>query len=204
MLAVKAAALVAEGYMVYLIAGLVLWVTAHMLKRVAPGLRQDLDKAFGANIPRFLISLALFLSVAMMFVGYRRMDFTPIYTPLPEIGWITDILMFVSLFMMGIGPVGGQLSAKYRHPMLWGFFLWAVAHLLVNGDLASILLFGVLGLWAPLQVRLINLHEGPWKRPKPGNALQDWKLALGTLFLFCFIALVHWIFDHNPFLGTYP
>ena len=105
---------------------------------------------------------------------------------------------------MGIGPAGGQLYAKYRHPMLWGFFVWAISHLLVNGDLASILLFGGLGLWAPLQVRLINAHEGPWERPKPGNALQDWKLLLATLFIYCFIAMIHWLFDHNPFLGTYP
>jgi uncharacterized membrane protein len=190
--------------MIYLIAGVALWWAAHLLKRLAPGLREDLDKALGRGAPRGLIALAILASVVLMVVGYRSAGWISVYTPVPHMGWATGILMAVAIFMMGIGPAGGQLYAKYRHPMLWGFFLWAVAHLLVNGDLASIILFGGLGLWAPLQVRLINAHEGPWERPKPGNALQDWKLLLATLFLFCLIAMIHWLFDRNPFLGTYP
>jgi len=55
-----------------------------------------------------------------------------------------------------------------------------------------------------VQVRLINSHEGPWQRPMPGNALQDWKLGLTTGFIYVVIAGIHWLFNHNPFLGTYP
>jgi uncharacterized membrane protein len=196
--------LAAEERMLYLILGLLVWMSAHMLKRVAPGLREDLDKSFGRNIPRFLISLVLTLSLVLMFIGYRRADFISIYTPIDGAGHLNNVIMLVALFLMGVGAAGGRLSAKMRHPMLWGVILWAFAHLIVNGDLASLILFGGLGAWAVLQIQLINGHEGPWERPKPGDALSDWKLALTTLFLFVLIAGIHWLFNHNPFLGTYP
>ena len=54
-----------------------------------------------------------------------------------------------------------------------------------------------------MQIHLINRHEGPWERPMPGNAIQDAKLLLAVLFLYVVIALVHWLMDRNPFLGTY-
>ncbi len=190
--------------MTTLLIGLALWWAAHMMKRMAPNLRRDLSAALGERITRGLISVFLLASVVLMFLGFRAADFTPVYSPLPGMGYVNNILMLFALFLTGVGPAGGRLSARWRHPMLWGVVVWAVAHLLVNGDLASVVLFGGLGLWAVVQVRLINSHEGPWQRPMPGNALQDWKLGLTTGFIYVVIAGIHWLFNHNPFLGTYP
>ncbi len=190
--------------MTELLIGLVLWWGLHLFGRMAPGLRRDLTQALGEKIAKGLIGVVLILSVVLMVRGYRAMAFVPIYTPLPGMGHLNNLIMLVALFVFGIGIAGGRLNAKIRHPMLWGLILWSVAHLLVNGDLASLLLFGGLGLWAPLQMRLINQHEGPWERPLPGDVSRDWKLALAALFLFVFIAGIHWLAGHNPFLGTYP
>ncbi len=183
--------------------GLALFVLAHMLRRVAPAVRRDLDKALGERLAKGLLALVMLAGVVLMVKGYRAAAVIPVYTPLPLMGWVTNALMLVALFAAGIGPAGGRLSARFRHPMLWSVVIWAVAHLLVNGDLASILLFGGLGLWALVQIHLINRHEGPWERPMPGNAIQDAKLLLAVLFLYVVIALVHWLMDRNPFLGTY-
>jgi len=190
--------------MLKLVIGLVLWIAAHVFKRVAPGVRRDLASAIGEKPSRGIISVILLGSVVLMFIGFRQAGFIAVYTPLPDMGYVNNILMLAAIFLAGIGPAGGRLSARMRHPMLASVIVWAFAHLLVNGDLASILLFGGLGGWAVLQILLINGHEGPWERPKPGNALQDWKLALTTLFIFVVIAGIHWLFNHNPFLGTYP
>ena len=189
--------------MIKLVLGLILWWSAHLLKRVAPALRRDLSMAVGEKASRGVIAIVLFASVFLIVIGYRQADFVPVYTPLPAIGFLADIMLLVSLFMVGIGPVGGRLSARFRHPMLWGVFIWAVAHLLVNGDLASLVLFAGFALWALVQIRLINQHEGPWERPMPGNSLQDWKLFLSVLFAYCVIAGIHWLFGLNPFAGTY-
>lgn len=189
--------------LIKLLLGLVLWWAAHFLKRLAPGVRRDLSTALGQGPSKGLISLALLGGAVLIFLGYRDAGLTPVYTPIAGIGYLNNLLMFVALFAMGVGPVGGRLSAKFRHPMLWGLIIWSVAHLMVNGDLASVVMFGGLGLWALIQIRLINQHEGPWERPMPGNALQDYKLVLTTLFIYVVIAGIHWLFDHNPFLGTY-
>jgi uncharacterized membrane protein len=189
--------------MTELLVGLALWIIAHLAKRVMPGIRRDMAKALGERSTRGVIATVILVSVVLMVLGYRSMEFISVYTPFPWAGHLNNTLMFFALFAFGVGPAGGRLSARFRHPMLWGVFLWAVAHLLVNGDLASILLFGGLGLWSLVQRRLINQTEGPWERPMPGNALNDYKLLLGVLFLYALIAGIHWLFGHNPFLGAY-
>lgn len=189
--------------MVLLIGGLVLWMLAHFLQRVQPQLRSDLRAAIGTNASRGVMTLAILAALVLMVLGYRSADMTPIYTPIAGIGHLNNLLMLIGLFVFGIGSAGGRLSARLRHPMLWGAVIWAVAHLLVNGDLASLVLFGGLGLWALAQMYFINLHEGPWEVPMPGNAVQDWKLGLIVSFMFLIITGIHWLLDHNPFLGTY-
>ncbi len=189
--------------MIYLLVGLGLWFSAHMLARLAPGLRRDIDSAIGQKASKGIISIVLLAALFLIVTGYRGADYVAVYTPLPGVGHLNNLLMLIALFTFGIGRAGGRLSARIRHPMLWGVFIWGVAHLLVNGDLASIVMFGALGLWGPVQMYLINQHEGPWERPMPGNALQDWKLALIVLFAFFVIAGIHWLLGHSPFLGTY-
>jgi len=189
--------------MIYLLVGLAMWWGAHLMKRVLPELRRDMDKTIGIGPSKGIVSVLILASVALMVIGYRAADFTPLYSPIPGIGYLNNLLMFPALYLMGVSPSGGRLSTKIRHPMLWGMFTWTIAHLLVNGDLASVVMFGGLGSWTLVQMRLINQHEGPWECPKAGAPLQDYKLALTTLFLFVVITGIHWLFDRNPFLGTY-
>lgn len=189
--------------MIYLLVGLAMWWGAHMLKRILPAMRRDMDKTIGVGPSKGIISLLILASVVLMFIGYRGADMTPLYTPLPGMGHLNNLAMLPAIYLMGVGPSGGRLSTVIRHPMLWGMFVWATAHLLVNGDLASVVLFGGVGLWTLVQMRLINQHEGPWEKPKAGAPLQDYKLALTTLFIFVVVSGIHWLFDRNPFLGTY-
>ena len=56
--------------------------------------------------------------------------------------------MLVAVALIGAGHSKGRARGWLRHPMLTGVVVWAVAHLLVNGDVASLVLFGWLGLWA--------------------------------------------------------
>ncbi|MFQ5438051.1 MAG: NnrU family protein [Paracoccaceae bacterium] len=189
--------------MVKLGIGLLLWWLAHSFKRVFPAMRRDLAKTLGEGATKGLVSLALLAALVLIVIGYRQAPIIALYAPLPGMGHVNNLLMLIALFAIGIGPAGGRLAARFRHPMLWSVVIWAVSHLLVNGDLASVVMFGSLGLWALVQVRLINQHEGPWERPMPGNALQDYKLALSALFGFVVIAGIHWLFGFNPFLGSY-
>ena len=65
----------------------------------------------------------------------------------------------IGFYMIAGSIIGARISRFIRHPQLTAIKLWAVAHLLVNGDLASLTLFGGLLIWAVLAVMLINRQE---------------------------------------------
>jgi uncharacterized membrane protein len=181
-----------------LILGLVLWTVAHLFKRVAPGLRAKLGDTPG----KMLVTVLSLAAVVLMVVGYRRADFDPVYTPLPGMGHLNNLLMLIALFLFGVSHSKGRVKAMIRHPMLISVIIWAVAHLLVNGDVASIVLFGWLGVWAVVSMLLINAQES-WTRPAPGGLRSDAIAAVIALVLYGVIAGIHIWLGYNPFLGTY-
>lgn len=184
--------------MTLLILGLILWVTAHSFKRLVPGVRDPLgDKG------KALVALVILAGVVLMVKGYRAADTEALFTPLAGIGRLNNVLMLVSIFLLGAGHGKGIVAARVRHPMLWGTAVWAAAHLLVNGDLASVVLFGGIGLWTFVQMALINRGEGAWQRPETGPISGDIKVAVITLVLYGVIAGVHTWLGYSPFLGTY-
>ena len=181
-----------------LILGLVLWTAAHLFRRVLPGPRARLGEGPGKMLVAVLSLAALFLIV----IGYRRAEIDPVYTPMAGIGHLNNLLMLIALFLFGVSHSKGQVKAMIRHPMLWSVVIWAVAHLLVNGDLASIVMFGWLGLWALVEIVLINA-QAEWKRPAPGPLRSDAIALVIALVLYGLIAGVHIWLGYNPFQGTY-
>lgn len=185
--------------MTILIFGILLWVLPHLFKRLAP--RQHL-----MLMPqvRAMVAGLVVVGVVLMVIGYRMTGVQHnLYDPLPGMGHANNTLMLISIYLFGVGGTRSVLISKLRHPMLLGMVTWATAHLLVNGDPASVLLFGALGAWAVLEMVLIN-RAGAWKRPKPGSLKGDAKNLVGTLLIYGLIAGVHIWLGHNPFLGTYP
>jgi uncharacterized membrane protein len=112
---------------------------------------------------------------------------------------LNNLLMLAAVALMGMGRSRGRARAWLRHPMLTGVTVWAVAHLLVNGDRASLVLFGGLGLWAVAAMALINAREPHWTRPEPGPASGDLRLAVITVVAFAAIAGIHTWLGYWPF-----
>ncbi len=184
--------------MTILVLGMALWVLAHLFKRIAPARRAALgDKGKG------MVAGVLLLSVLLIIIGYRTADFIPVYTPLAGMGHLNNLLMFGAIYLLGVGSSKGVLAAKLRHPMLMGVMVWGIAHLLVNGDLASLILFGGMIIWAKAEIIVINRSEGPWAKPEPGPKSKDIKLLGITLILYAIFAAIHTLLGHNPFMGTY-
>lgn len=123
--------------MTLLIAGLILWTATHYFKRLMPARRAAMgDKGKGP------IALLIVASLLMMIFGYRWAEFIPVWSPPAFFTHINNLLMLIAFFVFGMSATTGRLRGKMRHPMLLSVKIWAVAHLLVNGDLASIILFG--------------------------------------------------------------
>ena len=121
--------------MTMLISGLLLWSMAHLFKRLLPRQREALGKA-----GRGLVALAILGSLVLMVFGYRAAETEYLYA-LPGWAWhANNTLMLIALFLMDIGRVRGVVRTKIRHPMLTSVLLWTIAHLLVNGDTAAVVL----------------------------------------------------------------
>lgn len=173
--------------MAWLILGVLLWVAAHLFKRVLPGVRASMGKA-----GRGAVALAIVAGIVLMVIGYRSAELEYLYD-LPLWVWhLNNLLMLFAVFLMGAGQAKGVVAAKLRHPMLTGVVIWSVAHLLVNGDVPSVILFGGLGLWAIAEMLIINRAEGPWTPPAPGPIRKDLVVAAVSVVLYGLIAGVHY------------
>ena len=186
--------------MTLLILGMILWWGAHLIRRMTPGFRTNLTERFG-DASRGIVAGGIFLGLLLMIFGYRGSDFIPVYTPASWATHLNNLLMICAVILMGAGSSKGRARTWLRHPMLTGAAVWSVAHLLVNGDLASLILFGGIGLWALFQMRVINAAEGPWERPVPGPIQGDIKLLVISAVVFVVIVGIHSLVGPSPFPG---
>lgn len=177
--------------MTFLILGLVLWAAAHLFKRIAPGPRARLgDPAKG------LVALALVASVALMVIGYRSAEFVYLWDPPRFLIHVNNLLMLGAVFLFTAEGVRAPIIGGMRHPQLTAVKIWATAHLLVNGDLASVILFGGLLAWAVVEVIVINRAQPVWT-PKPVKPGANLKAVIGTVLGTAIIMAIHgWIGPH--------
>ncbi len=184
--------------MTTLILGLVLWTVAHFFKRVAPVRRASLQDRLG-NASKGVFALALLAALALIIIGFRGAPHIPVYEPPTFLRHVNNLLMLLAVALFGLGNSKSRFRGALRHPMLTGAAVWAVAHLLANGDLASVFLFGWMLLWAIAQMRLINRSEPDYIPPEPGTAAGDIRLGVITLVIFGAIAGVHTWLGYFPF-----
>ena len=178
--------------MALLIAGVLLWSGAHFFKRVAPKTRAAMgDPGKG------LIAALLVASVVMMWFGYRWAPFVPVWYPPEWLKHVNNLLMVFAFYLFGVGAAKGLLAARIRHPQLTAVKIWAVAHLLVNGDVASFVLFGGILVWAVAEVIVINRAQ-PWDRPTDVSVMGDAKALVIGLVLLAVVTVLH------VWLGVWP
>jgi len=99
--------------------------------------------------------------------------------------------MLVAVYFMAASILKSRITAKVRHPQLTAIKAWALAHLLVNGDTASFVLFGGLLAWAVLSVILINRAGKPALQVPAFSAIREGLTLLVTLVAFGGIAMLH-------------
>jgi uncharacterized membrane protein len=179
--------------MTLLILGLVLWYAGHFFKRAAPQARQDLG-----DIGKSIVAIVIVGGVVMMVIGYRGLDTPQLWYPPAWTVHLNNLLMLLAVYLYAASGTKARAGISMRHPQLTGFKTWAVAHLLVNGDLASIVLFGGLLAWAVLEVIVINRSQPDWTRPAWGGPSAEVKALAGTVIVFAIITFVH------AWLGVWP
>lgn len=180
--------------MTLLILGLALWWGAHLFKRLAPGARAGLGDA-----GKGLVAVAVLASVVLMYFGYGAAKETADvwWGRNPALVGINNLLMVLAVYLYAASGTRAALARKIRHPQLTAVKTWALAHLLVNGDLPSFVLFGGLLAWAVVSVILINRAQPEWVPPvaKPG---AEWKAVVGTVVVLVVIMLIHNWLGYQP------
>ncbi|MCU0801031.1 MAG: NnrU family protein [Rhodobacteraceae bacterium] len=175
--------------MTVLILGLALWCAAHLFKRLAPGLRGSLGQP-----GKGLVAIVLLASVVLMVLGYRSADTTFYWGRSAALVGINNLLMVIAFYIYAVGgPKGPRIwiGTKLRHPQLTGFAIWAGAHLLVNGDTASFVLFGGLLIWALVEMIVINRQDGPWTPPARAPRRQEFTYVIASVVIVAIVMAIH-------------
>lgn len=181
--------------MTLLIIGLLLWSLPHLFKRLAPDARAKMgDKAKG---PVALVSIA---GIVLMVIGYRMADPAPVaWGRHPATVGINNLLMLFAVYLFAASGMKTWITSKIRHPQLTGVKVWVLAHLLVNGDGPSFVLFGGLLVWAVLEVILINKQSKPAKATGPFETKKEIMAVVGTIVVYAVMAGVHYWLGYPTF-----
>jgi uncharacterized membrane protein len=133
-----------------MILGLVLFLGVHLLT-TQRGLRARFVVSMGEGGYKGFYSLVSLAGLGLMvwgFAHYRSAGMINVWYPPAAFRHITEALMLPAVILVAASYIRGRIYSTLKHPMLAGVKLWAVAHLLANGDLGSIILFGGFLAWA--------------------------------------------------------
>lgn len=180
--------------MAYLILGLILWSAGHFFKRVAPDMRAGMG-----NAGKGVAAMIIVVGVVLMVIGYRAADGAVFWGRHPATVGINNLLMLLSVYLFAASGMKTALARKMRHPMLAGVKVWALAHLLVNGDVASFVLFGGLLAWAVIEMIVINRAQPDWTPPTPAPKRKEVIAVVASIVLYGVIAAAHYHFGYPAF-----
>ena len=188
--------------MTILILGLILFLGLHSLRIFAPGWRDGQYARLGEQKWKGLYSLAAIAAFAIMVWGYAlaRPDAPVLYEPPVWMKHVNATLMLLAFIFVATNQrPAGRIKSAVKHPMLVATKLWALGHLMANGDLASVLLFGSFLVWAVAD--RISLKRRPAAVSVPGTWKDDAFAVVGGLVLYgLFTWKLHaWLFGVTPF-----
>lgn len=139
--------------MAYLILGLVIFLGVHSVRILADGWRTQVRARMGEGAYKGVYSLLSLLGLGLIIWGFGVARETPVVLWTPPMGMrhAASLLTLVAFILLAAAYVpGNAIKARFHHPMVLSVKAWALAHLLANGMLAHLVLFGSFLVWAVL------------------------------------------------------
>lgn len=189
-----------------IILGLVLFFGAHMFttRREA---RARVIASMGEGpykIAYALVSLAGLVLIVWGFAHYRADGWIQVWTPPQVLKHLNILLMLPAVILVVAAYIRGRIYATLKHPMLAGVKLWALGHLLANGDLGGIILFGSFLAWAVFDRISLKRRTDPGSPPIPvggvGNDLIA--IAVGVVVYLALAFAFHPVVIGVPVMGS--
>ena len=180
--------------MVRLLAGMVVFLGVHSISIVAPAWRDRMAAAIGEWPWKGLYSIVSLVGFLLLVGGYAaaRLDPVVLYVPPAGLRHVAALVMLPVFPLLLAAYLPGRIKTATKHPMLVAVKAWALAHLLANGMLADLVLFGGFLAWAV--VDRISLKRRP-ARPlpaAPASGANDLIAVVGGLAIYgAFVAFLH-------------
>lgn len=181
-----------------MISGLLLWSVVHFVPSLMPGLKQKWKSALGEGGYMGSFSLLIIASLVLIVFGWRSSTPTLLYVADPALRPVGIGLMMLAFVLFVASKPPTSIKRFLRHPQLSSVVAWSFAHLLMNGDSRSVLLFGGMLLWAILEMLFINRRDGVWQKPEAPGLASDLKVVGIGIVVYGLVAWLH------PYLSGVP
>lgn len=158
--------------MTYLILGLLVFLGAHSVRIVADDWRTRQRAQWGAVGWKVLFSLVSLLGLGLIVWGFGLVRDQPIalWSPPNGMRHLASLLNLLAFVLLAAAYVpGNTIQSRVHHPMVLAVKVWALAHLLANGNLGHVLLFGTFLVWAVLDFRAARQRDRAAKVHYPGG-----------------------------------
>jgi uncharacterized membrane protein len=189
--------------MTLLIVGLVIFLGIHSVGIFAPAWREAQIAKLGAMPWKGIYSLVSAVGLGLIIYGFGQARQAPIVLYTPPM-WLRHValLLMVPVFPLFIAAYfPGRIKAAAKHPMLLSVKFWALAHLLANGTLADVLLFGSFLIWAGLDRMAVKRRATQRVVPgAPPSPMNDAIVLIAGLAIYVLVLL----WAHQKLIGVSP
>lgn len=187
--------------MLKLVAGMLIFFGVHSIRIFAPAWRDEMIKRLGPVAWKAVFSVASLVGFVLIVGGYAASRVEPVAVYYPPF-WLRHAMMLVMLPVFPLllaAYLPGRIKAAVKHPMLTATKAWALSHLLANGMLADVLLFGGFLAWAVIDRISAGKRPQPAAPATPPSIINDVIAVVGGLVLY-----VGFAFWAHPLLVGVP
>ena len=191
--------------MTLLIIGLILFLGTHLIRIFAPGFRDGVIARFGK--PAWIAGHSIFSTLTLVLVIYgfgeaREVTGMLWYPPV----WTAHLavtLMLVSMICLAAAAFpAGYIAVKTKYPVIVAIKVWALAHLLANGETASVLLFAAFLVWAVLLRIMMKRRERAGEAKPRVFVSARYDIAAVAAGVALWLVIVFWL--HELLIGVAP
>ncbi len=187
--------------MTLLIVGIIVFLGIHTLPSIS-GLRERLIGRLGETGYRVLFSLLSIAGFVLLVYGFAHAPLIQVWSPPDWTRWVAIVLMLPAFIFLVAAYVPGQIKAKLKHPFLVAIKTWALAHLIANGDLASMVLFGSFLAYAVYDRITLKRRQPTSLIGVSGSGSPRNDLIAIVLGVVLYVVFLVWL--HPLLIGTTP
>lgn len=191
--------------MLILVMGLVIFFCVHSVRLVAPQWREKSMASHGEMRWKMRFGMVTLIATAFIVMGYMQMRLEPVWLWFPPV-WtrhLAGLLVLVALFFVGSALIPHTtMKKKVGYPMLIAVKIWAFAHLISNGTLADVMIFGSFLVWSIVSFAVYRRRDRKAGVVRDQESGVQFDLAAFTFAMVSWFVIVFYL--HQALIGVSP